>query len=242
MIGGFIIINSPTSVVLRGIGPSLANYGISGVLSDPMLELRGSSGVVIVQNNNWQDDPSQAAQISGAGLGLQSPLESGIATMLAPGAYTAVLSGVNQTSGVGLVEAYNTGSTSSGFLGNISTRGFVQTGNDVMIGGFILSGSSGTARVALRGIGPSLAQSGINNVLPDPILELHDSFGTTLASNDNWMDNATSAALLSANGLALPNSLEAGIFITLPPGAFTAILSGKNGGTGVGLVEVYNLQ
>jgi len=188
MIGGFIIINSPTSVVLRGIGPSLANYGISGVLSDPMLELRGSSGVVIVQNNNWQDDPSQAAQISGAGLGLQSPLESGIATMLAPGAYTAVLSGVNQTSGVGLVEAYNTGSTSSGFLGNISTRGFVQTGNDVMIGGFILSGSSGTARVALRGIGPSLAQSGINNVLPDPILELHDSFGTTLASNDNWID------------------------------------------------------
>jgi len=242
MIGGFIVTNSPTAVILRGIGPSLTAFGISGVLSDPMLELRASSGAVILQNNNWQDDPSQAAQISAAGLALSNPLESGISTTLAPGTYTAVLSGVNQTSGVGLVEVYNVGPVSGGMLGNISTRGFVQTDNNVMIGGFILGGSSGNARVALRGLGPSLTQFGIPNALADPTLALHDSYGTVLASNDNWLDDVQSAAQLSANGLALPNNLESGIFITLPPGAFTVVLSGKNGGIGVGLVEAYNLQ
>jgi hypothetical protein len=243
MIGGFIITGTtPKSVVLRGVGPSLADFGISDVLADPVLTLRGANGALLLEDDNWQDDSAQAAQISAAGLALQNPFESGIARTLSPGAYTAVLTGKNQTTGVGLVEIYDTNPGVNSQLGNISTRGFVQSDNNVMIGGFILGAASGNARVAIRGIGPSLAQSGVSNALADPTLELHDTNGTMLVSNDNWHDNPTSAAQLSANGLALPNNLESGIFITLPPGTFTAILAGKNGATGVGLVEVYNIQ
>lgn len=243
MIGGFIVTgNAPKSLVLRGVGPSLANFGISDVLADPVLSLRGASGAVIFQNDNWQDDPAQAAQISFAGLALQDQRESGIAVTLQPGAYTAILTGQNQTTGVGLVEIYDTNQAADAQLGNISTRGFVQTASNVMIGGFILGGATGNTRVAIRGIGPSLSQSGLSNVLANPTLELHDSNGTTLVANDNWQDDPASAAALSANGFALQNNLESGIFITLPPGSFTAILSGIGGGTGIGLVEVYNLQ
>lgn len=243
MIGGFIINGSGSkALILRGIGPSLVNSGISDALGDPVLSLRGSNGATIRQNDNWQEDPAQAALINGAGLAPQDPRESGIAATLSPGAYTAILTGTNQTTGVGLVEIYDTNFSAAAQLGNISTRGLVQTGTNVMIGGFILGGTTGSARVVLRGIGPSLSQSGLSNVLANPTLELHNSNGTTLASNDNWQDDPVSAAALSANGFALQNSLESGIFITLSPGAFTAILAGKNGGTGIGLVEVYNLQ
>ena len=161
---------------------------------------------------------------------------------LQPGAYTAILTGKNQTTGVGLVEVYDNDQAAASQLANLSTRGFVQTGNNVMIGGFILGGDIGNTQVAIRGIGPSLTQSGLNNVLADPTLELHDSNGTTLVSNDNWQDNPASALELSVRGLALHNNLESGIFTTLPAGAFTCILAGKNGGTGIGLVEVYNIQ
>lgn len=243
MIGGFIISGTASkSVVLRGIGPSLSNFGIGDALTDPVLSLRGSNGAVIIQNNNWQDDPAQAAQISSAGLALEDPRESGIAVTLLPGAYTAILTGSNQTTGVGLVEIYDTNNAASSQLGNISTRGFVQGGSNVMIGGFILGGGTGNSRVALRGVGPSLSQSGLSNVLANPTLELHDSNGTTLVSNDNWQDDPASAAALSASGFALQNNLESGIFIALAPGAYTAVLSGINGGNGIGLVEVYNLQ
>lgn len=242
LIGGFILTNASTSLVLRGIGPSLTQFGIPDALPDPFLELRGSNGATLNQNDDWQDDPNQAAQISAAGLALQDPLESGIAAKLQPGNYTVLLAGINQGEGVGLVELYNTNSASGGQLGNISTRGLVQTGTNVMIGGFILGGSNGTARIAVRGIGPSLSQIGVGNPLADPTLELRDNNGTTLAANDDWHDDAESAAQLVANGLALQNDLESGIFITLPPGTFTAVLAGLNGGGGVGLVEVYNLQ
>jgi hypothetical protein len=161
---------------------------------------------------------------------------------LQPGAYTVILTGQGQTTGVGLVEVYDNDQAADSQLANLSTRGFVQTGNNVMIGGFILGGDTGDTQVAIRGIGPSLTQSGLSNVLADPTLELHDSNGTTLVSNDNWQDDPASASQLAINGLALQNNLESGIFTVLPPGAFTAILAGKNGGTGIGLVEVYNLQ
>jgi hypothetical protein len=242
LIGGFILTNASSSLVLRGIGPSLTQFGIPDALPDPFLELRGSNGATLNQNDDWQDDPTQAALISAAGLALQDPLESGIAAKLQPGNYTVLLAGINQGEGVGLVELYNTNSASGAQLGNISTRGLVQTGTNVMIGGFILGGSSGNARIAVRGIGPSLGQIGVGNPLADPTLELRDNNGTTLAANDDWHDDAESAAQLIANGLALQNDLEAGIFITLPPGTFTAVLAGLNGAGGVGLVEVYNLQ
>ncbi len=161
---------------------------------------------------------------------------------LAAGNYTALLTGKDNSAGVGIVEVYDRDQAADATLGNISTRGFVQTGENVMIGGFILGGSTNNARIAVRGIGPSLAQFGLNPVLADPTLELHDANGTTLIANDNWTDDPVSAALLTANGLGLSDPKESGIFTLLPPGQFTAILAGKNGGIGIGLVEIYNLQ
>ncbi len=240
MIGGFIITGSaPKKVAIRGVGPSLGNLGLSDLLSDPTLELRGSDGALLAQNDNWQDDPEQAGQLTAFGLALQNPAESGMVATAKPGAYTALMAGKNQTSGIGLVEIYDVDPASASQLANISTRGFVQTGDNVMIGGFILGQSSGSANVVVRGIGPSLSQAGLNNVLADPTLELRDSNGALLIANDNWQDNPTSAAQLAARGFALPNPLESGIFVSLPPGAFTAILAGKNGGVGLGLVEIY---
>ena len=140
------------------------------------------------------------------------------------------------------MEIYDVDQAASSQLANISTRGFVQAGANVMIGGFILGGSSNNTGIAVRGIGPSLAQFGLSPVLADPTLDLFDAHGTRLISNDNWQDDPASAGQLTAHGLAPQNPLEAGIFALLPPGAFTAILAGKNGGTGIGLVEIYNLQ
>jgi hypothetical protein len=242
LIGGFIVTGSaPKTVAVRGIGPSLAGAGINDVLADPILELRDGSGALLFQNDDWQDDRTQAAAITALGLAPGDPKESTIMATLQPSAsYTAILSGKNNGTGVGLVEIYDTNRTADSQLANISSRGFVQSGENVMIGGFILGGSSGTA-IAVRGMGPSLSQAGVSDVLADPVLELRDSNGALLISNDNWQDSPLQAAQLSAHGLAPPSFLEAGIYAPLPAGAFTAILSGKNGGTGIGLVEIYNV-
>jgi photosystem II stability/assembly factor-like uncharacterized protein len=242
MIGGFIITGSvPKNVAVRGVGPSLGNLGLSDVLANPTLELRDSGGALLAQNDNWQDDPAQAALLTTLGLALQDPNESGIVVTLSPGAsYTAIVAGKNGGTGVGLVEVYDTNPAADAQLANISTRGFVENGSNVMIGGFILGGGSNTS-VALRGIGPSLGQFGLSPVLADPTLELHDGNGALLISNDDWQTDAASAAQLSAHGLAPQDTRESGIFASLPPGAFTAILAGKNGATGLGLVEIYNV-
>ena len=242
LIGGFIIAGTaPKNVAVRGIGPSLGAVGVPDTLADPILELRGSNGALILANDDWQSDPTQVAQLTNLGLALQDPKESGLVVTVQPGSYTAVLSGTNQTTGVGLVEIYDTNQAANSQLANISTRGLVLTGSNVMIGGFILGGS-GNTHVVVRGIGPSLAQAGIPDFLVDPTLELHDGNGALLVSNDNWQDDATSASQLTALGLAPQNAAESGIYRSLPPGAFTAILAGKNGGTGIGLVEIYNVQ
>jgi hypothetical protein len=243
LIGGFIINgNTPKSVAIRGIGPSLTGFGISDALSDPTLELRASNGSLIIQNDNWQDDSAQAAQLITLGLAPNDPKESGIVAPLQPGAYTAILAGQNQSAGVGLVEVYDTNGAANSQLGNISTRGFVRTAENVMIGGFILGGNPNTTQVAIRGVGPSLAQFGLNPVLDDPTLELRDSNGTLLVMNDDWQDDPASAAQLAAAGFALGDPKESGIFTSLPAGQFTAILAGKDGGIGIGLVEIYNLR
>lgn len=241
MIAGFIISgNSSKPVVLRGIGPSLLVFGISDALLDPVLDLRGSNGSLILSNDNWKD--TQRSQIEGTPLQPSNDNESVIVATLPPGAYTAALTGKDNTAGVGLVEVYDNNQASDSQLANISTRGFVRADNNVMIGGFILGGHPNSTRIVLRGIGPSLAQFGLNPVLADPTLELHDGNGATLVANDNWLDDSASAAQLTANGLALGDSKESGIFISLPPGQFTAVLAGKNGGIGIGLIEVYNLK
>lgn len=241
MIAGFIITgNENKDVVLRGRGPVLGGFGINDFLADPVLDLRGSGGSILM-NNNWKD--TQRAQIEGGPFEPTDDRESVILATLAPGAYTGVLTGNNNTTGVGLIEVFDNGAAADSQLANISTRGLVQGNNSVMIGGFILGGSTTNSRIAIRAIGPSLAQFfGANKVLADPTLELHDGNGATLISNDDWESDSTSAAQLSANGLGLGDSKEAGIFTPLAPGQYTAILAGKSGGTGIGLIEVYNLQ
>ena len=242
LIAGFIVTgNASKDVAARGIGPSLVGAGISDALADPMLALHSSGGNLIRQNDDWQDDPTQAAQLTAAGLALQNPKESGIVETLQPASYTAVMAGTNNGTGVGLVEIYDINQAADSQLANISTRGFVLTGNNVMIGGFILGGTDNT-HIVLRGIGPTLAQVGLSPVLPDPTLELHDSNGTLLVANDNWQDDPVSAGQLMTLGLAPRDPNESGIYAPLPPGSFTAILAGSNGGTGIGLVEIYNVH
>jgi len=180
-------------------------------------------------------------QIQDLGLAPTNPLESAILATLTPGTYTGILKGNNNGVGVGLVEAYDVGQAANSRLSNISTRGFVSTGGDIMIAGFILGGSNGADNVVVRGIGPSLAVFGIPNVLADPQLELRNSSGTVIGSNNDWMDDPTQKALIMAAGLAPTNNLESAIYATLAPGQYTALLSGVNMGTGVGLVEAYDL-
>ena len=242
MIGGFIITGDvPKIVAIRGLGPSLNNFGLSDLLADPTLELRGNDGALLAQNDDWQDDPEQAAQLIALGLTPQNPNESGIVATLEPGAYTALVAGKNQTTGLGLVEIYDADAAAASQLANLSARGFVRTGDNVMIGGFILGNSSSGTNVIVRGIGPSLSQFMLMDVLDDPTLEIHDADGALVIANDNWQDDPVSAAQLTARGFALPHHLESGTFSTLPPGLFTAILAGKNGSTGIGLVEIYNV-
>jgi hypothetical protein len=241
MIGGFIITGTgPKPVVLRGMGPSLASSGIINVLADPVLELRDSSGALLQKNDNWKDD--QRSLIEGTVFQPTNDNESVIVVTLDPGAYTALLTGKNGTTGVGLVEIYDNDTTASSELANISTRGFVQTGNNVMIGGFMLGNNGGNTDVAVRGRGPSLSQFGLSNVLADPTLEIHNGNGSIMISNDDWESDPVSAALLTANGLALSDPKESGIFATLPPGQFTAVLAGTNNGVGIGLLEIYDVK
>ena len=242
-IGGFIITGStPKHVVLRAIGPSLTNLGVPDVLADPVLELHGPGGFVTITNDNWRDDPVQAALIQAAGLAPANDLESAIDATLAPGAYTGIMRGKNDTSGVALIEIYDLSPSVSSKLGNMSTRAFCGTGDSVVIAGFMLGSSNGEDKIIVRGIGPSLAPGSLpaSAVLADPTLELRDSNGTLLMANNDWQDNPAQAAEISAAGLALTNSRESAIAATMSPGLYTALLAGLNSGTGIGLVEVYD--
>ena len=241
MIAGFIVTgNSSKTVLLRGIGPSLANFGLNDVLQDPVLELRSANGSLIFKNDNWKD--SQRSQIEGTSFQPTDDRESVIVMTLEPGAYTAVLTGKDETTGVGLVEVYDYNQAVDSQLANISTRGFVQDGANVMIGGFILGNNGGATHVAVVGLGPSLAQFALNNLLEDPTLELHDGNGAIIASNNDWIDDPVSAAALITNGLAPQNVKESGIYVSLLPGQFTAILAGKDGGIGIGVIAIYNVK
>ena len=244
LIGGFIITGTDSKqVVLRAIGPSLAVSGVSGVLADPTLSLHDSTGAVIASNDNWMEN-STADQtvLMNEGLAPTDPAESALVQTLDPGSYTAIVSGVGGTTGVALVEAYDIDAAAASELANISTRGLVGTGDDVMIGGFIIVGGSGASNtIVVRGIGPSLTAKGVVGALQDPNLELHDGNGATIASNDNWMDSPDMQEIID-DGLAPTDDKESAVLAVLVPGAYTAILSGVNGTTGVALVEAYNLH
>lgn len=242
-IGGFIITgNEPKQVILRAIGPSLTRYGIVDVLADPVLELHGPGSFATITNDNWRD--TQEQEIQDTGIPPTNDFESAIVATLAPGAYTGIVLGKNNTSGVGLIEVYDLDQAVDSKLANLSTRAFVSTSENIVIAGFLLSDNQSTAaRVIVRGVGPSLAPGSFpaSAVLADPTLELRDANGALILANNDWEDNSAQAAEITAAGLALTDKLESGIVATLPPGLYTALLAGLNNGTGVGLVEVYDL-
>ncbi len=250
LIGGFIITgNVPKKVLLRAIGPSLsdANPPVPGALADPVLELHMPDGTVLT-NDNWKDSQKAAIELTGAAP--KNDKESAMIRVLAPldpavagsGAYTVVVSGKNGGTGVGLVEVYDLAQAADSRLANISTRGSVGTDANVMIGGFILGGGTADAQVVVRALGPSLAQSGISGVLADPTLELRDAYGVLVASNNNWKSVPQQRSAIVEAGLAPKNDLESALVESLPSGNYTAIVAGKDGTTGVALVEIYALQ
>ena len=237
LIGGFIIGGSaPKTVVVRARGPSLIPFGIANALPNPTMQLF-SGQTVLATSDDW-GTAANAAAITTSGFAPSSPLESAILTTLGPGAYTAVVSGVGGVTGVGIIEVFEVDKPEIPLL-NISTRGQVLTGNDVMIGGFIIQGDS-PQTVTVRARGPSLVPFGITNALMDPVLELFNG-ATPVASNDDWQTQTVPAdvAAIQASGFAPADTREAVIRITLPPGAYTAIVRGKNGGTGVGIIEAF---
>ena len=234
LIGGFIIIGTqPKRVIVRAIGPPLR---LAGALADPVLELRNSSGGLIASNNNWRSD--QEAELIATGIPPSNDLESAIVATLPANnsAYTAIVRGVNNGTGIGLVEAYDLDRSVDSKLANISTRGFVQTGDNVLIGGLIVVGQNPLG-VIVRAIGPSLPVPG---ALGDPTLELHDGNGALLQSNDNWRSDQE--AEIIATGIPPTNDLESAIVRDLAPGNYTAIVRGVNSTTGIAVVEAYGLN
>ena len=239
LIGGFIITgNDPKHAIVRAIGPSLGGQGVTGPLGDPLLELHLPDGTVIT-NDDWRDD--QEDEIIATGIPPTNNKESAIVTSLQPGAYTAIVMGAKGGSGVGLVEAYDLSANSDSKLANISTRGFVETGDNVMIGGIIVGPDTAPSNsILLRAIGPSLGDFGVANPLADPFLELHGANGDLIVSNDNW--RSTQQAEIQATGIPPNDDKESAIIATLAPGNYTAIVLGVGGTTGVGLVEAYHLD
>jgi Putative Ig domain len=261
LIGGFIVTgNAPKKMIVRAVGPELTALGVPNALQDTTLELHDGTGAVIGTNDDWKitqiggaiaDDQADAIHTSGAGP--TDDRESAIIATLAPydpsvggsvGIYTAIVRGKDGTTGVGSVELYDLGTasldvSSKAQLANISTRGVVQTADNVMIGGFIVQGDL-PAKVIVRAIGPSLTTQGVAGALQDPTLELHDGTGATIAFDDNWKD--TQQTEIEATDIPPTDDRESAIVATLAPGNYTAIVRGKNNTTGVALVEAYVLQ
>jgi autotransporter-associated beta strand protein len=237
LIGGFIVTGTaPKKVILRAIGPSLAP--LSGRLDDPTLELRDSAGALLSSNDNWVES-SQVQEIIDSTIPPNDDLDAAIVATLAPGSYTAIMRGANNSTGLGVVEVYDLATNVPARLANISSRGFVETGDNAMIGGFI-AGNQAT-HVIVRALGPSLTQAGVPNALANPNLSLHDAQGAIIAFNDDWQETTNQAAI-EATGIPPTDDKESAILATLAPGNYTAIVRGLNDTTGVGLVEVYHLH
>src|SRR6266403_553548 len=256
MIGGFIVQGTqPKRVIIRAIGPELGQFGVPDPLQDPTLELHDGTGALIGRNDNWQNTiiggiitQDQVQDIQNSGHAPGDPSESAIIANLPAGNYTAIVRGLNNTTGVALVEVYDLSPDVDSILGNISTRSFVQTGDNVMSGGFIVQGTT-PKNVIIRAIGPELSQYGVPNPLANPTLELHDGNGALIASNDNWQTTIIGGIItqdqvqdIQNSGRAPGDPSESAIIANLPPGNYTAIVRGVNNTTGVALVEAYDLH
>jgi uncharacterized repeat protein (TIGR01451 family) len=252
LIGGVIVTaTQPKSVLFRALGPTLGQFNVQGALADPTIELHttDSTGhdVIVATNDNWKINPgtgqSQQAAITATGKAPPNVLESAILQTVAPGNYTVIVRGKGNTTGVGLIEAYDVTPSTEAQLFNISSRGLVGMNDNVMIGGFIVGA---TSQFLVRGLGPTLGAPPFNlpGVLADPTLELHDGSGNIIATNDNWklddQSQQSQEVAITDTGKAPPNAAESAILQTLSPGNYTAILRGKNDTTGVALIEVYN--
>ena len=237
LIGGFIIRGSePKKVILRGIGPSL---NVPGKLDDPVIQLFNSAGANIGGNDDWKTDQQN---VESTGLAPSNDRESALVITLDPGAYTVVMRGKNNSSGIGVVEMYDIAFEANARLANVSSRGFIGTGDNVLIGGFVAGPQTAAfTGVVIRAIGPSLSQFGVPQAMPDPVLELHNGNGDLIATNDDWQSDQK--AQIEATGLAPSDSRESAIlFQHFEPGPYTAIVHGKNNAVGVGLVEIYDVQ
>jgi plastocyanin/uncharacterized protein YggT (Ycf19 family) len=256
MIGGFIVQGiQPKMVIIRAIGPELTQFGVPNVLANPTLELHNGAGAVIASNDDWQTTmiggiitQDQVQEILNSGRAPADTRESAIIADLPAGNYTAIVRGLSSTTGVALVEVYDLSPNADSILGNISTRSFVQTDDNVMIGGFIVQGTQ-PKMVIIRAIGPELTQFGVPNVLANPTLELHNGAGAVIASNDNWQTTIIGGIIthdqvqeILNSGLAPTDPTESAIIANLPAGNYTAIVRGVSNTTGVALVEVYDLQ
>jgi hypothetical protein len=239
LIAGFIVQGeSNKKLLIRGIGPSLGAFGVTDALRDPALQLF-TGDTELGTNDNWPDN-SNAVEIMSTGFAPANATESALLVTVAPGTYTAVLRGTNNATGVGLVEVYDLDATTPAKVVNISTRGFVSTGENVMIGGFIITGNT-PAQLVIRAIGPSLGTFGVPSPLTDPFLEIHDGNGAIIETNNNWRDNPEAAGL-QATGLAPNDPAESALLISVAPGSYTAIVKSADGGVGNALVEVYKLS
>jgi hypothetical protein len=242
LIGGMIASGSVGKrVIIRAIGPSLTGFGVPGALANPTLDLfQGST--LLMSNDDWQNS-TQQADISASGLAPSNAAESAIIQTLTPGqTYTAVVRGLNNTTGIGLVEAFDLDQAAASKLGNISTRGFVDVDNNVMIAGLIAGPSTGgNLKILVRALGPTLTDFGVAGALANPTLDLVNSSGTVIRSNDNWQDDPAQSAQIQAAGLAPGHSEEAALVETISPGQYTAVVRGSSRATGVGLVEAYNI-
>jgi hypothetical protein len=254
MIGGFIVAGAgPKRVIIRALGPGLSQHGVPNGLINPRLELHNSAGALIASNDNWHNTiiggiitSDQVTDIRNSGYAPEDGRESAIIAELPAGNYTAIVRGVDNMTGIALVEVYDISPENNSILGNISNRSFVQTGDNVMIGGFIIQGTQ-PKRVIVRAIGPELRQFGVTNVLANPTLELHDGTGALIALNDNWHETIIGGIITSDQWVDIANSgyaptdgRESAMIATLPRGNYTAIVRGVNNTTGVALVEVYD--
>jgi hypothetical protein len=245
---GFAVLGPPGSskkIIVRAIGPSLQHFGIADALANPTLEIHDSTTATVAINDDWKNTQvgglitgNQSAEIGNSGAAPSDDLESAIIANLPPGSYTAVVRGVGDTTGTGLVDAYDLSGPSPARLANVATRGLVQGGDGLMIAGFIVQNAP--VRAVVRAIGPSLQQFGINNALADTTLDLKDQNGNTVLKNDDWKSDQQQE--LESTGLQPGNDLEAAVVATLQPGTYTAQVRGKNDTNGIGVVEIYFLQ
>jgi hypothetical protein len=248
LIEGFIVqgpAGSAKKILVRAIGPSLAPFGITDALANPTLEIHDASNLTVATNDNWGTTQvgglisgDQSADISASQLAPSNDLESAIIANLVPGSYTAVVRGLGNTVGTGVVDAFDLSAASPARLANIATRGLIQPGDKLMIAGFIVQ--NGPVRAVVRAIGPSLLAFGIANALPDTTLQLRDVNGAIVLENDDWRTDQQQE--LEDTGLQPTDDLEAALVTTLQPGQYTAQVRGKDEATGIGVVQVYFLQ